>query len=282
MAEQSFSDILIPPFEKSPEIERMNKENRERCLTVPYTEISQFPDLINNFDKIIPQLNNKRKGYNLSPVQFPTSFIRLIHPDIYDKDNYFNQHTQGAFYSPDNDVVFIRFEEDEFTKFRLKKLKYIYTMTHELTHKDMDHSGIKEYSNILNEAITDFTTREILEGSIFPNYLNSIDYTNRERYLSEFPTYEGIPLIPEDIILAENGQIPTCYSRFPEMYLLRQIQFVRPDVHDKLFRHAFSGKPEDAKTTIIESFGKRISFMLNFPNTNFKELGDQISQYKDL
>ena len=277
MPEPGFDETELPHSAPAPDFNKFDRERRERILGIPYSEISQYPEILRDFTEITTALNHKRRFLDLPPVDFPTSSVRLISSELYNKDVYLSSIGEnGAFFSSETGAVFIRFDEQEYTGSRLGKMKYVYTLTHELSHKGMDGKGIKDYSFDLNEGIADLTAREILEDRILPHYLETKDFENRRDYVAAMsPSVQGVPLVPDDIILEEPGQSPMIYLCIPQMYALRQIQYARPDTFTAIVGHAFAGNTTEARKAIAKSFGTQIADTAATKG-NSRELGDSI------
>ena len=268
-----------PPIGK---LRNLNAEEREVSISIPFTKLEKYPELIDNFLDITDGINEARNTDGLPVMEFATSDVRLIDASLYDSHPYFSEQVKmkaDGLFDPITGFVFIRFDDQAFSadrSGRSGKVDSSYTLAHELSHKGMGE-GLRAYSFSLDEGLTDWTAREIMQERILRKYLAQEDIFEVLDYISEQkPELDGIAVTKDDILLAEPGKPPVHYSRIPEMRLIEKIKLKHPDVFDQLWRNAFHGDATSAENTMKNTYGIEISTALRSPHADLTTLAARL------
>lgn len=155
--DQSVDNDGWKPGEKSPslgkKIRNFDKECAEKLLSVDFTPIDEYPELVCVFQDIADGINSLRRRYNAPEMIFKTSDVRLLNNDLRKDviEGVEKKEENEAFYDSVSDKVYMCFGKNENKETRTEIISMIYKMVHELAHKAT--SSLEEYSFLLSEGI---------------------------------------------------------------------------------------------------------------------------------
>ena len=239
---------IKPPLGK---VLDLNRWEAEYLQSLPHVPLSRFRDLEQAARLAHYHSNNLRNKFGLEYLGFNPDDVRLIPHSIYSNDYAcVEMGKDGAFYSPAAKKSFIRFNEGEDMSSKYGRIFLAYIIAHEEVHRSMEKSGVADYSHELNEGITEFITRDIMEGCVTRLFLSAEELRENQLCVRRMMPlrWKGQKLDEIDIIIYDPMvNQAEGYSRYQELHLIDDLVLRKSCTFDEMARYAFHGDSEGLK-----------------------------------
>lgn len=268
-----------PPLGTPPDFLARGRQESEALLTLDYSPLETYPELARTYQITGEDANLQRHNLGLDSVNFDLSHCRLINAEVYDANSLLRKHESGAVYDDLTGTIYIRFSKNQYESSQTESVRLHYVIVHEATHKGMNQNGIADFSQELNEGITELHAKEIFGRKIFPILASQTDQETRNLCIQKNKSsIEGFKIHADDILYVGAGDEAVAYTRIPEMRFVEKIKITDQAAYDLLVKAAYRGQPDEARAIISSRFGSELAESLNDPyGFDLKRLYDKLS-----